>query len=88
MKNYYIKNAYQDPSQKTKINYLEDKLRTTTQYNDDYIKHDSKSSFRSTNTNNFRNTLKKYEYSHIDDNVKEIINEGKYKNEDAIREKL
>jgi hypothetical protein len=88
LKNYYVKDAYQDPSEKRNINYLEDKLRTTTQYNDEYIKHDSKSVYKSAKSNNFKNTLKKYEYSHYDDSVKDVITDAKNKNEESIREKL
>ena len=87
MNNYYIKDAYLDPTNKRTVNYLEDKLRSTTQYDTDYIKHDSHKTSLSSRTNSFKNTLNKYEYSH-DDSVKAIISEGKLKNEEGIREKL
>lgn len=88
MKNYYIKDAYQDPSDKRNIDYLQDKSRTTTQYTDEYIKHDSTKTKLNSTANNFKNTLKKYEYSHHDDSIRDIITEGRKKNEQNIRDKL
>lgn len=85
--NYYVKNTYNEISNynKRKINYLEDKLRSTTQYNTDFLKQDPNKTFQS-RQNVFKQKLKNYEYAH-DENLKSIIQEGMMKNQEGVRER-
>lgn len=85
--NYYMKNTYREISNynKSKIGYLDDKLRSTTQYNTEFSNYDPNKTFNS-RKNDFKRTLNNYEYSH-DDNLKSIIQEGLMKNQEGVRER-
>lgn len=59
-----------------------------TQYNTEFLKTDSNNNqnFKSSKKS-FKQTLNNYEYSH-DENLKAIAEEGKFKNQEGIRERL
>jgi len=85
--NYYVKDTYQDISNynKRKINYLDDKMRSTTYYNTTFLKSDFNQTKESKQTSS-KLAFNNYEYSH-DENIKSIIKEGLAKNQEGIRER-